>query len=112
MLAGAGGEKLWRYWERELAGELPVLNLPLDKPRPPVQTYSGAAQIFTIDPALAARVRVLAAAQGTTLYATLLAVFSVLLQRWSQQDEIIVGSPMAGRSWSEFADLPGYFANP
>ncbi|HEY0098013.1 MAG TPA: MupA/Atu3671 family FMN-dependent luciferase-like monooxygenase, partial [Pyrinomonadaceae bacterium] len=112
MLSGSAGEASWRYWERQLAGELPVLNLPADRPRPPMQTFRGASQSFKLSEELTRKLKTLGVARGATLYMTLLAAFEVLLYRYSGQEEIIVGSPVAGRSRAELAGLVGYFINP
>jgi natural product biosynthesis luciferase-like monooxygenase protein len=112
LLASPEGEQLWRYWETQLAGGLPVLNLPTDRPRPPVQTYRGASHALALDDALTRRLKALAQDECATLYMTLLAAFQVLLARYTGQEEILVGSPMAGRSRAPFAHLIGYFVNP
>ncbi|MCB0124670.1 MAG: amino acid adenylation domain-containing protein, partial [Caldilineaceae bacterium] len=123
------GETLWRYWEQQLAGELPVLDLPTDRPRPRVQSYRGASHHFTLADVgsttggrnanraetgalLSQQLRHLAQREGTTLYTLLLAAFQVLLHRYSSQEEILVGSPTAGRSRPEFAPIFGYFTSP
>jgi len=112
MLAGPEGERLWRYWQKQLAGELPILNLLTDRPRPPVQTYDGATLILQLTPELTERLKQLAQAEGISLYMLLLAAFQILLHRYSGQDDILVGSPTAGRNEAEFADILGYFVNP
>ncbi|HEU4597694.1 MAG TPA: condensation domain-containing protein, partial [Pyrinomonadaceae bacterium] len=112
LVAGAEGERLWNYWREQLAGELPALNLPTFRPRPPVQTFRGAAERFTLDPAVAARLKELSTTAGATLYMTLLAAWQVLLHRYSGQEEILVGSLVAsGRNRAEFAKLVGFFDN-
>jgi len=112
MLAGPEGDRLLAYWREQLAGELPILDLPLDRPRPLVQTYRGATEEFTIGPELTAAIKSLSQVHDASLYTTLLAVFQVLLHRHTGQDDILVGSPMAGRDRAETAGLVGYFANP
>jgi amino acid adenylation domain-containing protein len=112
MLAGAEGERLWAYWRQQLEGELPVLNLPTDRPRPAVQTYRGASHFFKLDGESAERLRSLGRAQGATLYMTLLAAFQALLQRYTGQRAVVVGSPTAGRNWAALAGAVGYFVNP
>lgn len=112
MLASPKGEKLWNYWQQQLAGELPVLNLPTDRPRPPLQTYNGASHPFKLNQELTQRLKRLARGEGTTLYTILLAAFQVLLYRYSGQEDILVGSPTSGRSQSEFSSTVGYFVNP
>jgi hypothetical protein len=112
MLQGPQGERLWRYWQQQLAGELPVLNLPTDRLRPPIQTYRGASESLKLDAALTQRLKILSQAHGATLYMTLLAAFQVLLYRYTGQEDLVVGSPTAGRNRAELADLVGYFVNP
>jgi len=112
MLVGQEGEKLWAYWKGQLDGELPVLALPLDKPRPPVQTYNGAAETFKLDTNVTGGLKSLANSYRATLYMALLAIFQLLLYRYTSQESILVGSPTAGRGKAELADLVGYFVNP
>jgi natural product biosynthesis luciferase-like monooxygenase protein/FkbM family methyltransferase len=106
------GEASWKYWERQLSGELPVLNLPAGRPRPPVQTFRGASHPFKLSRELTGKLKALGTTHGATLYMTLLAAFETLLHRYSGQEEIIVGSPVTGRSRAELAGLVGYFINP
>ena len=112
MLASPEGERLWRYWSRQLSGELPVLSLPTDHPHPPLRRLRGASHFFPIPERLSRQLRELGKSRGATLYMTLLAAFHVLLHRYSGQDDIIVGSPIAGRQDLDFAQSVGYFANP
>ncbi|MET0647237.1 MAG: amino acid adenylation domain-containing protein [Pyrinomonadaceae bacterium] len=111
-LAGERGVLLREFWRRQLAGELPVLNLNLDFPRPPVQTYEGASESLTLDPETAARLRELARRSGTTLYTVLLAAYQALLHRHTGQNELLVGTPTSGRHDARFQRLVGYFVNP
>ncbi|WP_025850423.1 non-ribosomal peptide synthetase, partial [Paenibacillus ehimensis] len=99
------------YWLERFAGELPVLNLPADHPRPAVRSFDGARLEFELDAALSAEVRELARASGATLYMVLLAAFSALLARLSGQEELIVGSPVAGRPHAELQGLLGMFVS-
>jgi amino acid adenylation domain-containing protein len=112
LLQGPAGERLWRYWQKQLAGELPVLDLPIDHPRPSVQTYRGASIPFRLDPELTRRLKVLSQENGATLYMTLLAAFQTLLARYTGQTDILVGSPAANRNLLETAAVIGYFVNP
>ena len=107
----AGGDRLWEYWRTVLSGTLPVLALPTDRPRPPVQSFDGAIVTAALPPDLAADVRALARAEGVTLFAVLLAAFQLLLHRASGQTDILVGTPLAGRSRAEFERLIGYLLN-
>ncbi|MFN6530351.1 condensation domain-containing protein, partial [Nostoc sp. ChiSLP03a] len=112
LLTTAQGEKLWNYWQQQLAGELPVLNLPIDKPRPPIQTYNGASHNFTLSPELTEKLKKLAQTEGVTQYILLLAAFQVLLYRYTGQEDILVGVPTSGRTQIEFAPIVGYFVDP
>lgn len=106
------GETLWAYWREQLSGELPILNLPTDHPRPATRTYQGGSQRLKLPDDLYAQLTHLAQQQGVTLYALCLAAFQVLLHRYSGQDDILVGSPFAGRNRPEFAAICGDFASP
>jgi amino acid adenylation domain-containing protein/non-ribosomal peptide synthase protein (TIGR01720 family) len=102
----------WSYWQGELSGELPVLNLLTDKPRPAVQTLSGASVPFSLSVAESEALHTLARREGTTLYTVLLAAFQSLLHRHSNQDDILVGCPVAGRNAPASSSTVGYFVNP
>src|SRR5208282_2221230 len=78
-LAGAEGERLWAYWRSKLAGPLPVLEFPTDRPRPAVQTDRGATRSLHLDRVLTRRIVALAGERGSSLYVTLLAAFQILL---------------------------------
>nr|VFJ65653.1 MAG: amino acid adenylation domain-containing protein [Candidatus Kentron sp. FW] len=112
LLAGPEGERLWEYWQKQLAGSPPVLDLPTDRPRPPVQTHDGASVSFTLPGALARKLKERARASNVTLYTILLAAFQVLLHRYTGQEDILVGTPTAGRGRPEFDGICGYFVNP
>ncbi|MEN8443421.1 MAG: amino acid adenylation domain-containing protein, partial [Cyanobacteria bacterium J06555_13] len=104
-------EKLFHYWQQQLAGKLPGLDLPLDKPRPAIQTYNGASINFELSSPLTQKLKQLAAANDATLYMTLLAAFEVFLSRYTGQKDILVGSTVAGRLQPKFREIVGYFAN-
>ena len=112
MLAGEEGERLWDYWKEKLAGELPVLNLPTDRPRPAVQTFNGKSKTVFLDSALTQKLKQISEETGSTLYMTLLAAFKVLLHRYTGQDDLVVGTPTTGRGHNELAAIVGYFVNP
>jgi len=112
LLGGEAGEAQWAYWREQLAGELPVLNLPTDRPRPPVQTFRGALVFHWLDSELTARLRELGERHGATLNMVLLAAYQTLLYRYSGQEDILVGAPTSGRTRAEFAPVVGYFVNP
>ncbi|MGD0949190.1 MAG: amino acid adenylation domain-containing protein, partial [Candidatus Binatia bacterium] len=112
MLASPEGERLWAYWQKQLGGQLPVLDLPTDRPRPPMQTYCGASHDFSLDDELSAQIKALAKTQGATLYMVLLAAFQVMLHYHTDQEDLLVASPMVGRSRAEFEGIVGLFTNP
>ncbi|MDJ0596984.1 MAG: amino acid adenylation domain-containing protein, partial [Pleurocapsa sp. MO_226.B13] len=112
IIESAEGERLWNYWQQQLAGELPVLNLPTDSPRPSVQTYKGASYPLYLSETLTQQLKELAQSEETTLYTLLLAAFKVLLHRYTEQDDILVGSPTASRHRPEFTQIVGYLVNP
>jgi len=111
MLSGNRGEKLWQYWQQQLAGELPILHLLPDKPRPPVKTYQGASYIVKLDEQLTEKLGHLALTSNTSLYQILLTAFYVQLYRYTNQTDILIGSPMRGRTAKEFKEIVGYFSN-
>jgi amino acid adenylation domain-containing protein len=111
LMAGPQGEQLLDYWREQLSGDLPILNLPTDWPRPPIQAYQGSSQTCVLDAELTSRLKHFSRAHGVTLYTTLLAAFQVLLHRYTGQEQVMVGSPMPGRSQAGFADMVGYLAN-
>ncbi len=112
MLSGARGEQLWNYWKEQLAGELPILELPANRTRPPVQSYRGHSYSFKLSAELTESIKHLARSQNATLFITLLAAFQALLHRYTGQKDIVVGSPAAGRSRAGLSGLVGYFVNP
>ena len=112
MLATGEGHRLRDYWLRQLAGALPVLNLPTDRPRPPVRSARGATHEFVVGAELVAQLKALVKATHATLYIVLLAAFQVLLHQQTGQDDLLIGSPMAGRSRAEFEGTVGYFVSP
>jgi amino acid adenylation domain-containing protein len=112
VLAGAEGERLWAYWQKQLAGQLPVLALPTDRPRLPIQTHRGGSHDFVLNDELSGRLKLLARAQGATLYVVMLAAFQAMLHYLSGQDDLVVGSPVVGRSRAEFEEIVGLFTNP
>jgi amino acid adenylation domain-containing protein/non-ribosomal peptide synthase protein (TIGR01720 family) len=99
------------YWKRQLAGAPPILELPSDRPRPPVQTYRGGRCEQALKPALVDRLRALARRRQVSLFMTLLAAFQAFLQRYTGQSDLSVGSPFANRDRSEVEPLIGFFIN-
>ncbi|MBZ4377478.1 non-ribosomal peptide synthetase, partial [Corallococcus sp. AS-1-6] len=108
------GEVLARqvdYWKRKLAGAPPVLELPTDRPRPPERGIAGAKYSFTLSRSLTGELKALAQREGASLYMVLLAGWQVLMARYSGQQDISVGSPIAGRMRAELEGLIGFFVN-
>ncbi|MGY5070901.1 non-ribosomal peptide synthetase/type I polyketide synthase [Streptomyces griseus] len=112
FLAGPEAAGMLDHWRAHLPAEVPLLDLPVDKPRPAVQTHNGASEFFVLDDALSARVHALARAHGVTPFMVLLSAYYLLLHRYSGQDHIVVGSPVTGRTRQDFASVYGYFVNP
>ncbi|AFH63622.2 amino acid adenylation domain-containing protein [Paenibacillus caseinilyticus] len=98
-----------RYWLDTFAGDLPVLDLPIAYPRPAVRSFEGALYEFEVEQEVTGRLRELAKASGATMYMVLLAAYSVLLSKYSGQEDIIVGTPTAGRQLAELEPLIGMF---
>ena len=99
------------YGKKQLGGNLPVLNLPIDRPRPAVQTFRGAVHKFTISKVITEKLNALSQREKATLFMTLLAAFKTLLYRYTDQEDILVGSPIANRNRREIEQLIGFFAN-
>jgi hypothetical protein len=99
------------YWRERFAGAPAALELPTDRPRPPAPSGSGASVPLELDADTAARVAALAREAGVTPFMVLLAAFQLLLSRWSGQDDVVVGTPIANRTRPEVEPLIGYFAN-
>ncbi|MCY1077884.1 non-ribosomal peptide synthetase [Archangium lansingense] len=112
QLAGPKGEALRSFWKARLGGELPLLSLPTDHPRPRLQSFRGDSLPFHVGPELARSVNALARDLGATPYMVLLAAFFAFLRRYTGQDELIVGAPTAGRTRPELLRLVGYLVNP
>ncbi|HEX6291105.1 MAG TPA: amino acid adenylation domain-containing protein [Herpetosiphonaceae bacterium] len=110
-LQGSVREQMIGYWQQQLAGVPPLLELPTDHPRPAVAIYRGATHTFTLPPTLAAAVHSLCQRAGVTPFMTLLAAFQTLLHRYSGQDDIVVGTPIANRTQAETEGLIGLFLN-
>ncbi|AUY52501.1 non-ribosomal peptide synthetase, partial [Streptomyces sp. CB01881] len=104
-------EKQLGYWKQKLTGAPALLELPTDRPRPAVQRFRGATRSFPIGAGLHEELRRLSREEGVTLFMTLLAAFNVLLARYSDQDDVVVGTPIANRNRPELQGLIGFFAN-
>jgi hypothetical protein len=99
------------YWLKEFEGDVPALNLPLDYERPELQTSEGKRIAFEIDTEETKMLKQMALEEGATLYMVLLAMYNVLLSRLCDQEDIVVGSPIAGRRHADLEMLIGFFVN-
>ncbi len=99
------------YWSKQLTGAPAVLELPTDRPRPAVQRHLGAIRTHLFPLKLLRKLKTLSQEEGVTLFMTLLAGFQLLLSRYSGQEDIVVGSPIAGRNYTEIEPLIGFFVN-
>ncbi|HEV7517398.1 MAG TPA: condensation domain-containing protein, partial [Thermoanaerobaculia bacterium] len=110
-LTGEVLERQLGYWRQQLTGVPLVLDLPTDRPRPAMQSFGGAVLPFALPAPLAAALKGFGQAAGATQFMVLLAAFDALLQRYSGQDVVLVGSPIAGRTRRELEPLIGLFIN-
>jgi amino acid adenylation domain-containing protein/non-ribosomal peptide synthase protein (TIGR01720 family) len=99
------------YWRQRLGDTLPVLDLPTDRPRPPVQTFQGARQSLMLPASFTAALKALSQRQGVTLFMTVVAAFQTLLCRYTGQTDLVVGTPLTGRTRVEIEGLLGFFVN-
>lgn len=104
-------EKQLGYWKNRLTGAPYFLDLPTDFPRPSEQSFRGCWQSASLSPQLSESLRLLSRREGATLFMTLLAAFQALLRRYTQQDDLLVGAPIAGRNQIETEPLIGFFIN-
>ncbi|MEH1944165.1 MAG: amino acid adenylation domain-containing protein [Nostoc sp.] len=109
-LQGEVLEKQLSYWQKQLDG-ISMLNLPTDRPRLAAQTYQGARQPLQLSKSLSKALLALGQQEGVTLFITLLTAFQILLYRYTQQEDIAIGSPIANRNRSEIEGLIGFFVN-
>ena len=110
-LAGQSLDAQREYWLERLSGSLPALELPLDRPRPPVLTYRGARVPFSVSPAVTAALADLSQREGATLFMALMAAFQAMLHRYTGQDDLAVGFPIANRQRRELDEVVGFFVN-
>ncbi len=99
------------YWLERFSGELPVLNLPTDYPRPAVQSFEGRAVLFDLEMPVVRKVKEMVKETGATTYMVLLAVYTILLSKYSGQEDIVVGTPIAGRPHEDLQNIVGMFVN-
>ncbi|MGG1240886.1 amino acid adenylation domain-containing protein, partial [Bacillus sonorensis] len=104
-------QKQETYWLKQFSGELPVLELPTDQRRPAERDFSGGKISFQISKEITARVKQLARKNGSTLYMTLVALYSTFLSRLCGQEDIVIGSPIAGRPHADLESVLGMFVN-
>ncbi|WP_223210642.1 non-ribosomal peptide synthetase, partial [Microcystis aeruginosa] len=110
-LQGEVLENQLNYWKKQLADAPTFLPLPTDKPRPAVQTFTGVHQEFQLSLELTQKLTELSQQQGVTMFMTLLAVYGVLLYRYTGQSDILIGTPIANRNRREIESLIGFFVN-
>jgi amino acid adenylation domain-containing protein len=99
------------YWKARLSGAPPVLSLPTDRPYPKKQSYQGRKLTLTLSPSLTENVRMMTRSEGVTLFMTLLAAYEVLLCHQTKQTDMVIGTGLAGRTYSEIEPLIGFFVN-
>ncbi|MCP4156396.1 MAG: AMP-binding protein, partial [bacterium] len=99
------------YWLKQYTGELPVLSLPTDYPRPAIQSFEGNRQFFKLNEEDTGTLNETAKENETTLYMTILSVFSILLSKLSGQEDVIIGTPTAGRRHADLDNIIGMFVN-
>ncbi|MGK7931603.1 MAG: amino acid adenylation domain-containing protein, partial [Microcystaceae cyanobacterium] len=110
-LSGENLNKQINYWQEKLYGLPPLLELPTDHPRPPIQTFKGSHISFNLNKELSEKLTQLSQQQGVTLFMTLLSGFSILLSRYSRQEDLAIGTPIANRNRREIEALIGFFIN-
>lgn len=99
------------YWKQHLSNSPPILHMPTDRSRPAIQTFRGARQSLTLDKNITTSLKLLSQNERVTLFVTLLAAFNVLLSRYTGQYDIIIGTDVANRNYSEIEGLIGFFVN-
>jgi len=104
-------EEQLSYWKQHLSGELPVLQLPTDRPRPAKSSYQGSIHHIRLQPELSQALRRLSQREGVSLYMTLLAAFDTLLYRYTGQEDLLLGSAIANRNRGDIEGLIGFFVN-
>ena len=99
------------WWLKEFSGEIPILQLPLNYPRPAVQSFEGSQIVFDVGPEELATLKRMAQELGITLYMVILSIYSILLAKLSSQEEVIIGAPVAGRTHTDLESIIGMFIN-
>lgn len=111
-LESAAGDRMFDFWQEHLAGAPSAIDLPTDRPRPAVQTFNGATHGFQLGEGITEAVDALAKENSVTMFTTLLSAYDILMHRYCQQDDIVVGVPLAGRTQQELRSTVGYYINP
>jgi amino acid adenylation domain-containing protein len=109
LMDNASASRQMDYWRRTLSGELPTLELPTDRPHPPIASHRGAAESFSFPAHMTETLKQTAKTEGVTVYMLLLAAFKTLLYRYTGQEDILIGAPADGRRRPEFASMLGFF---
>ncbi|MEI6126906.1 MAG: amino acid adenylation domain-containing protein, partial [Pseudomonadota bacterium] len=104
-------EERLAYWREYLSGELSVLEMPTDRPRPPTMTYAGAREAFSLSQSIVDKLEELGRSQGASLHMVLMAIFKTLIYRYTFQNNIIIGFPILSRTRPEVENLIGCFVN-
>ncbi len=104
-------KKQKEYWLDVFSGEIPVLDMPADYPRPGIQSFEGDSIAFAIDRELTDKIRALSSRMGITVYMALLGAYNIMLAKYSGQEDIVVGSPIAGRPHADVGNIMGMFVN-
>jgi amino acid adenylation domain-containing protein len=110
-LSGAEMERQLAFWRRDLEGAPTALELPTDRPRPPVESFRGASLPIDLGAELSRDLRAASRSRGVTPFMTMTAALAVLLSRWTGQDDVVLGAPIANRPAPELAGLIGMFVN-
>jgi len=110
-LSGRVLELQMAYWKEQLRDAPALLPLPYDRPRPPVQSFRGGVRSRTVVPGTLYRLRTLSDRSGATLFMTVLSAFAVLMSRYSGEEDLLIGSPVANRTQAEIENLIGFFVN-
>lgn len=112
MLKGAWAEQAWAYWQKQLAGHQPFLDLPTDRPRSLNPVRRGTTFDFSFPPYLSSQIRDCAGKHHTTLYTLLMSAFCTLLYHYTEQTDILIGTSIVGRNRAAWMNTIGYFVNP
>ncbi|MEH7354706.1 amino acid adenylation domain-containing protein, partial [Neobacillus drentensis] len=111
MIESEAMKKQEEYWTKIFSDEIPVLNLPIDYPRPSFQSFEGESIGFSLDKHVTEKLKNICKTKEVTLYMTLLSAYNVLLSKYSRQEDIVVGSPISGRPHADLQHMVGMFVN-